>query len=126
MVDFLWILMIPAPVLLGIGVMGCLYGKNRGCFELGEVLPAGFCVLIGVAEAAHLAAVFLKWPVQRMAFMWIGMVSLLAVVSVILIAGIGGLALNFGSVTITSIATALILGILTNLMLVRKAYAQMG
>ena len=37
--------------------------------------------------------------------------------SVILIAGIGGLSLHFGSVTITEIATALILGILTNLML---------
>ena len=41
-------------------------------------------------------------------------------VSVILIAGIGGLALTFGQVTITSIACALILGILTNL-LVNKA-----
>ena len=47
----------------------------------------------------------------------------LFVVSVILIAGIGGLALNFGSVTITSIATALILGILTNLLL-KKAEEQ--
>jgi len=47
----------------------------------------------------------------------------LFVVSVILIAGIGGLALNFGSVTITSIATALILGILANLLL-RKAKDQ--
>ena len=37
--------------------------------------------------------------------------------SVILIAGIGGLTLTFGKVTITSIACALILGILTNLML---------
>ena len=43
----------------------------------------------------------------------------LFVVSVILIAGIGGLSLNFGDVTITEIATALILGILTNLMLSR-------
>ena len=45
----------------------------------------------------------------------------LFVVSVILIAGIGGLALNFefgfGTITITAIATALILGILTNLLL---------
>ena len=41
-------------------------------------------------------------------------------VSVILISGIGGLALTFGQVTITSIACALILGILTNLM-VNKA-----
>ena len=41
----------------------------------------------------------------------------LFVVSVILIAGIGGLTLTFGEVTITSIAVALILGILANLML---------
>lgn len=44
----------------------------------------------------------------------------LFVVSVILIAGIGGLAVNFGEVTITEIACALILGILTNLMLGKK------
>ncbi|HAB00454.1 MAG TPA: uracil-xanthine permease [Ruminococcaceae bacterium] len=41
----------------------------------------------------------------------------LFVVSVILIAGIGGLTLTFGKVTLTSIACALILGILANLML---------
>ncbi len=45
----------------------------------------------------------------------------LFVVSVILIAGIGGLTVNFGAVTITNIACALILGILTNIMLNRKA-----
>lgn len=48
----------------------------------------------------------------------------LFVVSVILVAGIGGLALTFGggdvSITITSIAVALILGILTNLILKPK------
>ena len=43
----------------------------------------------------------------------------LFVVSVILITGIGGLAVSFGKVTLTSIATALILGILTNVMLSR-------
>ena len=37
-----------------------------------------------------------------------------------LIAGIGGLSISFGKVTITSIACALILGILTNLLLSRK------
>ena len=41
-------------------------------------------------------------------------------VSVILIAGIGGLVLNFGPVTITSVACALILGIVTNIVLNRK------
>lgn len=40
--------------------------------------------------------------------------------SVILIAGIGGLSLSFGDVTITTIATALILGILTNWMLAKS------
>lgn len=40
----------------------------------------------------------------------------LFVVSVILIAGIGGFALKFGKVTITSIACALILGIITNVL----------
>lgn len=40
----------------------------------------------------------------------------LFVVSVILIAGIGGLKLTFGEVTITSVACALILGILVNLL----------
>ena len=41
----------------------------------------------------------------------------LFVVSVILIAGIGGLSVSFGKVTLTSIACALILGILTNVLL---------
>ena len=47
----------------------------------------------------------------------------LFVVSTILITGIGGLALTFGKITITSIATALILGIIANLVLNRKKAA---
>ena len=41
----------------------------------------------------------------------------LFVVSVILIAGIGGLSVTFGKITITAIACALILGIITNVVL---------
>lgn len=44
----------------------------------------------------------------------------LFVVSTILIAGIGGLSLKFGKVTLTNIATALILGIIINLILSKK------
>lgn len=44
----------------------------------------------------------------------------LFVVSVILIAGIGGLSLTFGKIQITTIACALILGIITNIILSRK------
>ncbi len=42
-------------------------------------------------------------------------------VSVILICGIGGMALAIGKVTLTAIATALILGIIVNILLSRKA-----
>ena len=45
----------------------------------------------------------------------------LFVVSVILIAGIGGLILKFGSVEITEVACALILGIITNIVLKGKS-----
>ena len=45
----------------------------------------------------------------------------LFVVSAIIIAGIGGLTLTFGKVTITSIATALILGIIVNNILSKEA-----
>ena len=48
----------------------------------------------------------------------------LFVVSVILISGIGGLSLTFGKITITSIACALILGIITNLILSVKKTEQ--
>lgn len=48
----------------------------------------------------------------------------LFVVSVILISGIGGLTLTFGQITITSIACALILGIITNLILSKGAKEQ--
>ena len=40
----------------------------------------------------------------------------LVVVSVILIAGVGGLTLAFGKITITAVACSLILGILTNIL----------
>ena len=44
----------------------------------------------------------------------------LFVVSVILIAGIGGLTLTFGKITLTEVAAALILGILANVMLSKE------
>ena len=44
----------------------------------------------------------------------------LFVVSAILIAGIGGLSVSFGKVTITTIACALILGIVINLILSKE------
>lgn len=48
----------------------------------------------------------------------------LFVVSAILVPGIGGLALDFGSIQITSIATALVIGIITNVLLSKKKEAK--
>lgn len=48
----------------------------------------------------------------------------LYVVSVILITGIGGMTVSFGKVTLTEIACALILGIITNLILSKKTYSE--
>ena len=50
----------------------------------------------------------------------------LFVASVILIAGIGGLTISFGSVTLTEIAAALILGILANAMLSKEKDEESG
>jgi len=72
------------------------------------------CVMGGVCIALYgfIAVSGLKM-VQKVD---LGQNKNLFVVSTILVTGIGGLSLTFGSVTITSIATALILGILVNLM----------
>ena len=51
----------------------------------------------------------------------LGLNKNLFVVAVILICGIGGLSISFGKVTLTSIACALILGIITNLLVSKKA-----
>ena len=50
----------------------------------------------------------------------------LFVVSVILIAGVGGLSLTFGKITITEVACALIIGILTNLLVKRGRKSEAG
>ena len=50
----------------------------------------------------------------------------LFVVSAILIAGIGGLSLTFGNITLTAVATSLILGIIVNLILSGKKEEENG
>lgn len=50
----------------------------------------------------------------------------LFVVCVILIAGVGGLSLTFGKITITEVACALIIGILTNLLVKRGRKSEAG
>ncbi len=75
------------------------------------------CVMGGVCFALYgfIAVSGLKM-VQKVD---LGQSKNMFVVSVILIAGIGGLSVTFGKVTLTSIACALILGIVTNIILGR-------
>ena len=75
------------------------------------------CVMGGVCTALYgfIAVSGLKM-VQKVD---LGQSKNLFVVSVILITGIGGLTVSFGNVTLTSIACALILGILTNILVAR-------
>ena len=75
------------------------------------------CVMGGVCTALYgfIAVSGLKM-IQKVN---LGQDKNLFVVSVILITGIGGLAVSFGKVTLTSIACALILGIVTNVIVSR-------
>ena len=77
------------------------------------------CVMGGVCTALYgfIAVSGLKM-VQKVD---LGQSKNLFVVSVILITGIGNLTVSFGKVTLTSIACALILGILTNILVSRAA-----
>lgn len=60
--------------------MSCFYGSRlKGDYVPGELLPAGFCVMIGTAEVSHLVAVFLGWSVSRVAWLWVGLISVLMV-----------------------------------------------
>ena len=76
------------------------------------------CVMGGVCVALYgfIAVSGLKM-IQKVD---LGQNKNLFVVSVILIAGIGGFSLTIGKVTITTIACALILGIITNLIVGRS------
>ena len=117
----------------GIGSMagaffgGCpntTYGESVGCVAITR--NASFvtflssipnCVMGGVCTALYgfIAVSGLKM-VQKVD---LNQSKNIFVVSVILIAGIGNLTVSFGKVTLTSIACALILGILTNILVSR-------
>ena len=77
-----------------------------------RLLTIGVLALQGTAYVANL---YNQLPGE--AFVFGSSVLFTIYATVILIAGIGGLSLSFGKVTITSIACALILGIIVNLIL---------
>ena len=87
MVIVLWLIMALVLYLSGYSVMRCLYGNglNDQCGP-GEILPAGFCVLIGCAQVCHLSSVFLNWSVSRIAFLLLAVLSVLTVAGAVILA----------------------------------------
>lgn len=59
----LWLILALVPFLLGKGALRILYGKRYAReFDGPDAFLTGIMVCIGMTEAAHLTAVFLKWP----------------------------------------------------------------
>ena len=122
------------------GCPNTTYGESVGCVAITKnasvyTIIAAACEAIIVAFIAPLVAFVNSIPSCVMGGVCMALYGFIAVsglkmiqdvdlgknknlfvVSVILITGIGGLTLTFGKVTITTIAVALILGILTNIL----------
>lgn len=122
------------------GCPNTTYGESVGCVAISR--NASVCTILATACMAILSAFIAPFtlflasiPKCVMGGVCIALYGFIAVsglkmiqkvdlnenrnlftVSVILIAGVGGMALNIGKVTITEVACALILGILTNLL----------
>ena len=122
------------------GCPNTTYGESVGCVAIsGNASVITILVTAGMAVIASFIAPFVTFlstiPPCVMGGVCISLYGFIAVsglkmiqnvdlgdnrnlfvVSVILIAGVGGLTLSFGQVTVTSVACSLILGILTNLL----------
>lgn len=76
-------------VLYGRGILGILYWRHQPEeFVLADCLVAGLTVVTGLAEAAHLCAVFMKMPFSRCGILFGGMCILLGCLS-LLVCGLG-------------------------------------
>lgn len=73
--------MILFSILLGTGVLGVLYGRQSGKLHMADRLLSGFMVILGLAEAAHLAAVFLGRSFSDAVFLFVMGVAVLSVFS---------------------------------------------
>lgn len=68
MAVLLWLLVTLVPCLLGMGALRLIYGSQTTReMNLSDCVLTGGMVLIGLAEAAHLAAVILGWSFSRCA-----------------------------------------------------------
>ena len=125
------------------GCPNTTYGESVGCVAISGnasvvTILATACMAILISFIAPISAFLSTIPPCVMGGVCIALYGFIAVsglkmiqnvdlndngnlfvVSVILIAGVGGMSLTFGRITITEVACALILGILTNLLVAK-------
>ncbi len=82
----LFVCMTVLPVIIGVGVLAVLYRRQARQFYMADALITGWLVVIGLAEVAHLAAVFLGFALSRATILWVA-----AVLSVTCVCGVVGL-----------------------------------
>lgn len=76
----LFVCMTVLPVITGRGVFAILYRSQAGKFHMADCLITGWLVTIGLAEGAHLAAVFLGWPFSKVTQLWMAALIAAAVI----------------------------------------------
>ena len=127
------------------GCPNTTYGESVGCVAISKnasvvTIITAACICIAAAFFAPFVTFLATIPACVMGGVCISLYGFIAVsglkmiqkvdlnqsrnlftVSVILIAGVGGMALNFSGITLTAVASALILGILTNLFTSKSA-----
>ena len=75
----IWMLVAASSFLLGKGLLAVMYDRKKGSGSPGqpEAFPAGICMLIGLTETVHLAAVFLGWGLKEALPFWAALVLIL-------------------------------------------------
>ncbi len=72
------------PVLAGRGVLAILYRKQARKFYIAEGLIVGWLVVIGLAQVAHLAAVFLGWSLRKVTVLFAACCIVVALTGVLI------------------------------------------
>ncbi len=84
MITWLWFLIV--PLLLGKGILRVIYGASDSRnYNWEDTLLAGFCMQIGLVEAAHLLAVFFKLSLRMVSYLWAGTAVILSAAVLLLL-----------------------------------------
>lgn len=77
----LLVCLVSLSVLLGTGALGVLYGRQAGKLYMADRLITGLMAVVGMAEIAHLAAVFLVCSFAETVILFVAETAVMALVS---------------------------------------------